>query len=66
VKSATPNKRMRVAWDDDTMVEIGFISKTDRKSSVALTHQKLPDKSSAENMKSWWNERLDALSALLQ
>src|SRR6266550_2891257 len=56
VKSATPSKRMRVAWDDGTTVEIGFFSKADKKSSVALTHQKLPDKAAAEKMKTWWDQ----------
>jgi len=65
VKSLNPNKRMRVAWDDDTTVEILFTSKADRKSSVALTHQKLPDKSAAEKMKAWWGDRFDALSEFL-
>jgi hypothetical protein len=66
VRSANPNKRMRVKWEDGTTVEIGFFSKGDRKSSVALTHQKLPDKASSQKMKSWWGERLDALSEVLQ
>jgi uncharacterized protein YndB with AHSA1/START domain len=65
VKSANPNKRMRLAWDDKTTVVIEFTSKADRKSIVALTHQKLPDKSAAEKMKLWWGARLDALTAIL-
>ena len=65
VRSATPNKRMRLAWNDATTVEIGFVKKTDRKSSVAVSHQKLPNKSAAEKMKAWWGKRFDALSELL-
>ena len=64
VRSANPHKRMRVAWEDGTIVEIMFMRKADRKSSVAVTHQKLPDKSAAERMKAWWNERLDVLGEL--
>ena len=64
VKSSTPNKRIRLAWDDDTAVEIMFMRKADQKSSVAVTHQKLPDKAAAEKMKSWWGERLDALGEM--
>jgi hypothetical protein len=41
------------------------VRKTDGKSSVAVTHQKLPNKSAAETMKAWWGERFDALSELL-
>ena len=65
VKSATPNKRMRIRWDDDTTVEVMFLSKAADKSAVAVTHQKLPDKSSAEKMKVWWGERLEALADVL-
>ena len=66
VKSATPDKRIRLTWDDNTTVEIMFTRKADRKSSVAITHQKLPDKAAATKMKSWWGDRLDALAAVLQ
>ncbi len=66
VRSTTPNKRMRIAWDDGTFVEVLFTPKADKKSSVALTHSKLPDKAVADKMKSWWSERLEALASLLQ
>ena len=66
VKSATANKRMRLAWDDGTTVEVMFMRKADRKSSVAVTHQKLPDKAAAQKMKELWGGRLDALGAALQ
>jgi len=62
LKSATPNKRIRLAWDDGTTVEAMFIEKGDSKSTVAVTHQKLPDKAAAEKMKSWWGERLAGLA----
>src|SRR5438093_2268378 len=62
VRSATPNKRMRLAWDDGTTVEAMFTSKGVQKSAVEVTHQKLPDKSAAEKMKAWWGERLNALA----
>src|SRR5205085_6729481 len=66
VKSTTPNKRMRLSWDDGTTVEVMFMRKADKKSSVAVTHQKLSDKAAAQKMKSLWGERLDALSEALQ
>ena len=66
VKSATVEKRMRLSWDDNTSVEIMFMRKADRKSSVAVTHQKLPDKAAATRMKAFWGERFDALAELLQ
>src|SRR5438874_9105731 len=66
VRSTTPNKRMTLAWEDDTAVEILFQPKGEKKSVAVVTHQKLPDKATAQKMKSWWGERLDALSAQLQ
>jgi hypothetical protein len=65
VRSATPPKRMRIRMEDDTVVEIGFYPKGDAKSSVAIQHMKLPDKSSAQKMKAWWAERFDALAESL-
>jgi len=62
VKSATPNKRMRIAWHDDTTVEAIFMSKAPRKSSVAVTHQKLPDKSAVEKLKAFWGDHLATLA----
>jgi hypothetical protein len=38
-----------------------FLSKSANKSTVAVTHEKLPDKSAAEKMKAWWGERLAKL-----
>ncbi|SRR6266511_5512377 len=61
VKSARPNKRLRIAWHDRTTVEAIFTAKAENKSAVAVTHQKLPDKTSAEKMKAWWSERLAEL-----
>ena len=62
VKSATPNKRIRIGWEDGTIVEALFTAKSETKSTVAVTHQKLQDKAAAEKMKSWWGERLAALA----
>ena len=42
VRSATPQKRMRVTWDDDTVAVLNFTSKELRRATVAVGHQKLP------------------------
>lgn len=65
VKSATPNKRVRLSWDDGTIVEAIFMSKAPAKSAVAVTHQKLPDKASVEKMKVLWGDRLATLALIL-
>lgn len=66
VRSANANKTMRIKMEDETTVQVGFTSKGEKKSSVAIQHSKLGDKSAAEKMKAWWSERFDALSEVLK
>jgi hypothetical protein len=65
VRSATPTKYMRLNWDDGAPVQVGFLSKGAAKSSVAIAHQKLSDKSTADAMKKTWGEHFDRLGELL-
>jgi uncharacterized protein YndB with AHSA1/START domain len=65
VRHATPLKYMRMAWDDGTPVQVGFTSKGAAKSAVAIQHQKLPDRSTADAMKRIWSEHFDRLGDLL-
>ncbi|HEV8453798.1 MAG TPA: hypothetical protein VGQ24_02830 [Gemmatimonadales bacterium] len=66
VRMATREKSMRITWPDRTSVEVGFMRKTPRKSLVALTHAKLPDRDSATRVKQYWTERLNALEEVLE
>jgi len=63
VSGATPEKRMRLRWEDNTPVDISFAARGKGKSQVAVQHGKLPTKSDAERMKAFWEERLEALAA---
>ncbi len=65
VRSTTPPKRMRVTWEDDTIVVFEFMSKGATKSAVAAGHLKLPDKSAAEAMKKAWSGYFDRLADFL-
>ena len=65
VRTATAPKSMRLGWSDGTIVAVWFTAKGDKKSSVALAHTKLPDRATAERLKKYWSERLDALRPLL-
>jgi hypothetical protein len=65
LRHSTPLKYIRMAWDDGTPVQVGFLSKGPAKSSVAIAHQKLPDRSAADAMKRAWSERFDRLGQLL-
>jgi uncharacterized protein YndB with AHSA1/START domain len=65
VRRATANRSMRITWDDGTSVVAGFDSRGPQKSIVALTHQKLPDRARADELKRYWGERLEALAEML-
>jgi uncharacterized protein YndB with AHSA1/START domain len=65
VRSTNENSRIRFVMADDTSVEAYFTAKGDKKSAVAIAHQKLPDKAAADRIKTWWTERFDALSEIL-
>src|SRR4029453_8416986 len=59
VRSATPEKYLRITWPDETSVAVGFLAKGAGKSQVAIQHEKLPDKAAATRLKAYWSERLD-------
>ena len=65
VRTATPNKSMRVQWDDSTRVEIGFVPKGEAESQVSLAHVRLQSKAEAERMKAYWAERLEAMAEMV-
>lgn len=65
VRTATPNKSMRVTWPDGTSVEWYFAPRGEAKCQVAVQHVKLPDRAAMDRMKAYWGERLDELGHLL-
>src|SRR5918996_704357 len=59
VRTATAPKSARYDWEDgSTRVIVGFERVDEAKSRVAISHERLPDAETAEEMKSWWRERL--------
>ena len=46
-------------------IRVGFTSKSKTKSSVAVQYTKLPDRETADRLKRYWSERLDALADML-
>ena len=60
IKRATPNRSLRMTWDDGTPVEVWITSKG-RKATAQVQHRKLADKADAERRKAFWAERLAAL-----
>jgi hypothetical protein len=65
VRKATPQKTLRITWDDETNVEVYFVAKGVGKSQVAIQHRKIASKQRAAELKQFWTERLDALGSLL-
>jgi len=65
VRSSARPKRMRIDWDDNTVVQVGFLDKGRAKSAVAIQHQKLKDKAAADAMKSAWSSYFDSLGRML-
>jgi hypothetical protein len=65
IRTAVPNKSMRVTWNDGTSVEWYFVPKGAAKCQVAVQHVKLADRGSVDRMKAYWGERLGALQRLL-
>jgi hypothetical protein len=67
VRTATAPRTARYDWEDgSTRVIVGFEAAGNAKSRVALSHERLPDADTAEEMKSWWRERLTELKARLE
>ena len=66
VRGATPNKSMRLRWEDGAPIDVGFMAKGESKSQVALEHRKLASKDDADRMRAFWTERLNALAAMLK
>ena len=65
VRTATAPKSMRLDWPDGGIIAVGFTTKGKGKSAVALSHEKLPDRETANQLKRYWSERLDALGEVL-
>jgi len=67
VRTATAPRTARYDWEDgSTRVIVGFEDAGPSKSRVALSHERLPDADTADEMKSWWRERLTELKSRLE
>ena len=65
VRSATSPKAMRIKWSDASVVVLNFLPKGKSKSAVAVQHTRIPDRATADRLKKYWSDRLDALAAAL-
>ena len=65
VRKATPNRSVRMTWDDGSSVEV-WITAKGRKTSAQVAHRKLAGKEDADRRKAFWADRLTALSELTE
>jgi hypothetical protein len=65
VRTATAPKSIRLGLADGSIVAVGFLPKGKSKSAVALSQAKLPDKQTANRLKQYWSEKLEALGEVL-
>lgn len=66
IRTATPNRTVRITWPDGSSVEVYLTEKGPAKTALQIQHVKLPTKQAAEKAKAFWGERLDALRLLMQ
>ncbi len=65
VKTAIRGRSMRITWSDGKPVEMSFVAKAPGKSTVTVTHHRLPDRAAVDRVQAEWAARLEALGALL-
>jgi uncharacterized protein YndB with AHSA1/START domain len=66
VRKVTPNRSVRMTWDDGTSVEVWITARSAKKTSAQVQHRKLAGKDDAERRKRYWDERLRALADVLE
>ena len=66
VSKATPNKTLRIIWEDGvTRVTAAFAAKGE-KTQVVAQHSKLADAKAAAKMKKFWSEALERLKETIE
>jgi hypothetical protein len=65
-QSAQPGKVVRLGWPDGTRVQAQFDAKGPNRTTVAVEHQRLRDAVLVPTMRTYWQERLEALRSLLE
>ena len=66
-RTAQAGRGIRYDWGDgSTRVIVGFTAKSEAKSVVALSHERLPDSESADSLRGYWRERLAVLKTVLE
>jgi len=65
VRTTTPNRSIRLRWNDGSPVHLWFTAKGAAKCSVSVQHEGFATRAAADAAKVAWGARLDALATLL-
>ena len=66
VRTAELGKVVRLRWPDGTRFQAQFDAKGPYRTTIAVEHQRLPDAALVPTMRTYWQERLEALRSLLE
>lgn len=67
ITASTRNKSIRAQWaNGQSRLSIDFYSKGENRSQVVVQHMKLPSLKAAEDIQTFWKEKLDALEEMLR
>jgi uncharacterized protein YndB with AHSA1/START domain len=67
LRTSQPGRTARFDWEDgSTRLNVSFEDKGPSKSTVAVSHERLPDADEAETTKLAWRERLSDLKSFLE
>jgi uncharacterized protein YndB with AHSA1/START domain len=66
VRSASPNKSVRMTWPDGTSVQAYLESKGRSRTVVSIQHVKLETRQAADRMKEFWSEHLATLAGKVE
>lgn len=65
IRKSTPNKTLRITWNDGTDVAAAFLPKGKGKCQVVAQHGKLKGAKAGAKMKKYWSAALDRLKETL-
>jgi hypothetical protein len=66
-RTAQPGRGIRYDWGEgSTRVIVYLTEKGEAKTTVALSHERLPDRESADSLRGYWRERLAVLKTVLE
>ena len=66
LRATQPGKVVRLDWPDGTRVQAQFDAKGAERTTVAVEHQRLRDAALVPTMRTYWQERLEALRSFLE